>query len=1280
MIRALSLTALLALASAGHGETRYVEGEVIVTFKASASLNTAKAALKKKSLAFSKHFGTLSAKRKKQTGLVHDGTRTTAQLLEDLRKEPDVESVEPNYLRWIKSAPDDPRFSELWALENTGQTVNGTTGTAGADIKFLEAWQRARSSSAELVVGVIDTGVDYTHPELFSNIWTNPQEIPGNNTDDDNDGYVDDVHGYDFSAGDADPWDSGDHGTHVSGTIAAVHNNHTGIAGLNDHVKIMPLKASNNGDSISTSAVISALQYATLMKTRGVNVVAINGSFGGGGFSTSERDAIDAAGEAGIIFCVAAGNESSDNNSTSTYPASYRRPNMLVVAATDQKDALASYSNFGSTTVDLAAPGSNILSTKPSTMLFEAGGSNYTAGELTFTGRTNNVTGAIIFCGLGYPEDFPAAVNGNIALIERGTLNFSVKVQNAMDAGAKAAIIYNREPGSFLGTLQTAGDWIPSLSITQADGLAIKAALPLNGSVKANGLYQFENGTSMATPHVAGAVAFAAMCFPNETMAQRRQRILSAVDVKASLQSKTITGGRLNLLSVITGGVNSVQPWPYITNSEDLTGGAVGQVYSHSFTVSGGTQPYSFSVASGALPDGITLSTAGTLSGTPTTAGTSEFTVLVSDSTGPGAGKAFTLVIAAAPVSITTSGTLSNGSVGSSYSTILEATGGTTPYTWTVVSGALPSGMTLSSGGSLSGTPSTDGPFNFTAKVTDANGLNASRAFSFSIIAAPITITTPSLLPGAVVGVNYLKTLAATGGTSPYTWALMSGGLPAGIVLSSSGVLVGTPTGATSVGFTLEATDSDGKKGIHPFTLNVTATYQVPVVNPPGLGSITIGTSFNATVTATNYPKSFTMTGLPKGLTYVAATGVISGRPQASGVFNVQIKASNKAGTSAAVSAPLVVTSLAKNLTGSFTGPVARDSAANLGLGGRLTLTVTTTGWFTAKIAYGTVTRQAVGYLSATAPQISAPVDGRTLSLTLDPLTGLVIGTHGDAAVNGWRQTWNALSNPADKRAGYYSIGIDLADSLNDGVASIPQGTGYAAFTVSNGGTFTLAGKTADNQAMSSSGFMGPGGQMLVYQVLNGSKGSVHGALTLAVDPESSFLDNSASGVLTWLKPPTTSRAYGAGFGPINLNAAGKYLAPSSKGVVLGLPDAGTAGLSFYDGGLNLAEINPDLSGFIYTDKNSVVVPAAGSNDNPGRVKLAINKSTGAVTGSFTLAETSPVLKRTVSFYGMIVRPASGASKAVGWFLLPQIPATGQTIKNSPMLSGKVVIEQAAAP
>jgi len=434
-------------------------------------------------------------------------------------------------------------------------------------------------------VGVIDSGMDPTHPDLVNNLWTNPGEIPNNNTDDDNNGYADDRHGYDFVFATGNLTDASDHGTHVSGIIAASGNNGLGIIGVDFQAHLMSLKVSAGGISFDSAAIVEAIQYATMMKTRGVNIVALNASYGGGSYSATESSAMQAAGNAGIVFCAAAGNDSANNDTAPTYPASYRLPNLIVVAASDQDDTLASFSNYGALTVDLAAPGAIILSCLPSSQpgyraYVQQATNVLAANSLEFSGvtPTDGITDTIYYCGLGYPTNFPAAVSNHIALIQRGTIQFRDKVANAMAAKARAAIIFNNVPGNFNGTLQTASNWIPAITLSQTDGQALLGGLPGTGTVvnfqDPTQIYQLKNGTSMAAPHVSGAVAFAARNFPTESVPQRIQRILTNATPVSALAGKTITGARLNLARIVDSDGNGLPDWWELQYFGHLTGTA----------------------------------------------------------------------------------------------------------------------------------------------------------------------------------------------------------------------------------------------------------------------------------------------------------------------------------------------------------------------------------------------------------------------------------------------------------------------------------------------------------------------------------------------------------------------------------------------------------------------------------------------------------------------------------------------------------------------------------
>ncbi len=277
-----------------------------------------------------------------------------------LATNPFIAAFEQDVVHQFNVMPNDPQVGQLWGLENSGQTG----GASDADIDAAAAWGIS-TGSRNIVVAVIDTGVDWRHPDLAANLWVNPGETP-NGLDDDGNGLVDDVYGYNFAANTGDPMDDNGHGTHVAGTIAAVGNNGVGVTGINWSGSIMALKFLRADGSGTTSDAIRAINYATMQRVRfGVNVRVMNMSWGGGGFSSALRDAIQAAGDAGILAVAAAGNSARNNDLAPQYPSSYEVSTLVAVAATDHRDQLASFSNYGAASVDLAAPGVSILSTYP---------------------------------------------------------------------------------------------------------------------------------------------------------------------------------------------------------------------------------------------------------------------------------------------------------------------------------------------------------------------------------------------------------------------------------------------------------------------------------------------------------------------------------------------------------------------------------------------------------------------------------------------------------------------------------------------------------------------------------------------------------------------------------------------------------------------------------------------------------------------------------------------------------------------------------------------------
>ena len=270
--------------------------------------------------------------------------------------------------------PNDPQFTDQWSLENTGQRG----GKAKADISALRAWDKTKGSD-KVVVAVLDSGVDYTHPDLKNNIWVRPDNVP--EYEDNELGEINDQHGY-SAFEDGDPMDDNGHGTHCAGIVGAEGDNGFGITGVNWNVKIMPLKFMSATGSGTTKDAIEAINYVIDRKRHGVNVRVISASWGSTIKSRALQDVIKKAGDEGILFVAAAGNSSDDSDRRPHYPAGYDLPNVISVAALDRNDQLASFSNYGAKSVFIAAPGKEILSTWLKGEFREASGTSMATPEV----------------------------------------------------------------------------------------------------------------------------------------------------------------------------------------------------------------------------------------------------------------------------------------------------------------------------------------------------------------------------------------------------------------------------------------------------------------------------------------------------------------------------------------------------------------------------------------------------------------------------------------------------------------------------------------------------------------------------------------------------------------------------------------------------------------------------------------------------------------------------------------------------------------------------------
>lgn len=325
----------------------YVPGEILVKFKDGTFTRQGdrrtQAALEEKrvlqalGLRADRHWPELGIHR----GSLQAGV-TMEEALQNLRSRPDVEFAEPNYLRYkLEIVPNDPYYGEQWALEKMGMPL---------------AWE-ASTGSEGILLGVVDSGVDFRHEDLAGKIWKNPGEVCGNGWDDDHDGFVDDCYGVNVITGRGDPMDDDGHGTHLAGTAAAIGNNGRGMAGVDWHTTILPIKFLGEGGG----NVADFLEAVAFAKARGVRVM--NMSFGAYSYSEAEKQAI--AGAPNILFVAAAGNERYDNDFHPLYPASYDLPNLISVASSNKSDRLSVFSNYGIQTVHVAAPGENILGTLP---------------------------------------------------------------------------------------------------------------------------------------------------------------------------------------------------------------------------------------------------------------------------------------------------------------------------------------------------------------------------------------------------------------------------------------------------------------------------------------------------------------------------------------------------------------------------------------------------------------------------------------------------------------------------------------------------------------------------------------------------------------------------------------------------------------------------------------------------------------------------------------------------------------------------------------------------
>ena len=584
---------------------QYVPGELIVKFRDAASGATIAGA---HSAAGGRTHKSFLAGHNRLHHLKLNPGVVVEDAVSQYQQSPAVEYAEPNYLYQASMIPNDPQFTSLWGLHNTGQPVNGMAGTVGVDINAPQAWDLT-TGSPNVIIGVVDTGIAYDHPDLEPNMWINTGEIPHDGLDNDGNGLIDDVHGYDFVNNDPDPMDAPfspggnpGHGTHVAGTIAAVGNNGLGLTGVMHTAKLMALKAGDVNGSFPLSAILQAEDYARVKGAR-----AINASFGrsGGPCSQAEYATLSALNTAGVMVLVAAGNENVNTDVTPSYPAQYSvatacgpgLPNVIAVAAIDQNGNKAGFSNFGATSAQIAAPGVNINSTRPTSTatvaLFHAYDSNPGALGYTFTG-TNSSWGFTNNVSLSPPTSLTDSPAGNYLnntdSVATGPLFSTVgqrgcrlvgAVRYATEEGFDGFVLdlsrdggatWTTMPGSVSGSsggtfVTSAFSDIPDRSANtrfrihfMSDGTNVDdggyfdnvQVSCTSGAPSGTTDYQLLQGTSMATPHVTGVVGLVLAANPNLNVAQIRAAILNTGVSVPALNGVVSSGRRLNAFNAVS--------------------------------------------------------------------------------------------------------------------------------------------------------------------------------------------------------------------------------------------------------------------------------------------------------------------------------------------------------------------------------------------------------------------------------------------------------------------------------------------------------------------------------------------------------------------------------------------------------------------------------------------------------------------------------------------------------------------------------------------------------
>lgn len=421
-----------------RNDAAYVEGELLVQFKEGSTSNDKASAYRRIN---AEEIEVVLPAKKRSDGrgdlvLIRRQSDYSLQAtVNALNSDPSVEFAEPNWIYTHQAASNDTYYTngQLWGMYGASTFPANEYGSNAA-----AAWADGNIGSTTVYVGVIDEGIQFSHKDIKGQVWVNPFD-PVDGVDNDGNGYKDDIHGWDFDGNDKKIYDGGkkgtkdDHGTHVAGTIGAIGGNGKGVVGVNWNITLISAKFLGTGGGTTANA-IRAVDYITDLKTRhGLNIVATNNSWGGGGFSQALQDAIERANAANILFIAAAGNNGSNNDIVPNYPSNYPNDNIIAVASITSTGGISSFSNYGVTTVDLGAPGSGVWSTTAFNIY-----SNYSGTSMA----TPHVTGAAALYASVYPGALAAQIKNAILSSAVPTASLSGKVVTGGRLNADAALNY----------------------------------------------------------------------------------------------------------------------------------------------------------------------------------------------------------------------------------------------------------------------------------------------------------------------------------------------------------------------------------------------------------------------------------------------------------------------------------------------------------------------------------------------------------------------------------------------------------------------------------------------------------------------------------------------------------------------------------------------------------------------------------------------------------------------------------------------------------------------